>query len=949
MILNFLFQKIDLNKPKTDEKHQSKDNKEVLNTDIKHTQSDITKNQEVTEVENTNTLAQLLNSETKDSKPLLNLETNITNLEKDTVIDCTVTPGNEDTLDWSITSNLVEDDDQEDKDNITKGESAIDWALTEDLYNELPDLTEEEPKLIIDNILSQDIKPIDKKDIKVKNMQQYFIDGELAYPLSEEICVQVDNVLGDLTTPQIMTEVLERDTLKLNKLMLRIKQKLERSEEVRPIIKEITPQVAARLTIKALAQKHTTYILKRHQNDEKININDIIFPTNEIATTIGNLIIETYVYKMVLYKSTNKPIIISTSKYRKAITYKRTSDSEILKIIKGYNKLQKPNELLEIIMSYIMLYAKENNILTGTTLQNFNKEKHETSLQKTAQSLGVYLINVLVMFDIIENININLSKERTNIPHIKIKHNILQEILATPLSYNKPKISTNPRPDYLVIEENEIIDIIITTRRKSKIFQSTNQDKIIPTDTFNEIKKAYNGVPHSINQQIYNDILELYIKVLTITTNKLDNPLIIQFFKSIYFIDLEPIIKENYEDLNTLETLVTYGLSFNIPDLDNLKTTVKKHSSFNNIYNKITAYKFILKGLLNDCNFFRHFAYFYIEKSPTSSGRLHSDVFFLQTQGYKLTLSVLDFYTLAPLTETEYKAFIPIVKAVIPAIKIPPKVENNYKDYQQQNKNLYVKQITSMFKFQNLEQFKEYTLISTKEEKLTWISTRIKKAKEIWIAYNLLEGYINQTFLTTSYQKQDATSSAIQLIGLLKNDPFLCKQSNITGKDYNDIYMQFIILLEKDIKQLINMRKTIINPLLEKYKDGNPNEQITYELLTNDVYWREYKKDKKMTFEKKIHHDEQILAEIKNIRYPFINIVDLKTLDFNDHDKILFALKEYIKAAKLLLLIPYEMLINRNLVKKLIMTKGYNAGKKLVLIVSWTISLKLYKIWEKPL
>jgi hypothetical protein len=183
----------------------------------------------------------------------------------------------------------------------------------------------------------------------------------------------------------------------------------------------------------------------------------------------------------------------------------------------------------------------------------------------------------------------------------------------------------------------------------------------------------------------------------------------------------------------------------------------------------------------------------------------------------------------------------------------------------------------------------------------------------------------------------------------LKNDPFLCKQSNITGKDYNDIYMQFIILLEKDIKQLINMRKTIINPLLEKYKDGNPNEQITYELLTNDVYWREYKKDKKMTFEKKIHHDEQILAEIKNIRYPFINIVDLKTLDFNDHDKILFALKEYIKAAKLLLLIPYEMLINRNLVKKLIMTKGYNAGKKLVLIVSWTISLKLYKIWEKPL
>ena len=171
-------------------------------------------------------------------------------------------------------------------------------VLTEDLYDELPDLTYEDPKMIINNILSksnadivnlknyilsQNIKPIDKKDIKVENMQQYFIKGELAYPLSEEICEEIDNVLGDLTLPETVTKVLDRDTLKWDNLILRIKEKLECSEKLHPIIKEITPQVKAKLTIKALSQKYTKYIRKKYQDNKEINIDDIIFPTNEMA------------------------------------------------------------------------------------------------------------------------------------------------------------------------------------------------------------------------------------------------------------------------------------------------------------------------------------------------------------------------------------------------------------------------------------------------------------------------------------------------------------------------------------------------------------------------------------------------------------------------------------------------------------------------------------------
>ena len=194
MISKFLTLQNDLNKPKKMRKIKSKQNKnmetvnkktndeskdnnnitkEVLNTDIKHTQSDITKNQEVT-------LAQLLSSET--------------DLEKNTIIDCKVTPDSDGTLKEKTNSKH--------KDlAFNENTNTIDWA---NLYDEQPDLAEEDPKIIIDNllskskadiehlrkyILSQDIKPIDKKDIKVENMQQYFIDGELAYPLDRKSVV----------------------------------------------------------------------------------------------------------------------------------------------------------------------------------------------------------------------------------------------------------------------------------------------------------------------------------------------------------------------------------------------------------------------------------------------------------------------------------------------------------------------------------------------------------------------------------------------------------------------------------------------------------------------------------------------------------------------------------------------------------------------------------------
>jgi hypothetical protein len=949
MILDFLKLHAKPDNKTADEKDQSRQNQDNVNNNHKDSKDNTTAevvNTEVDKVENTkhdnatkdndNILEQTLNPKPTENTNLKNKdiafsEYNLTNL--------------------SITPDLVDDLEVDKSENNQSIPSSTNWTITDDLYDELPFdnpeyIAEVDAKSTIETllsksnaeiddlrkyILSKEIKPIAKKDIKVESMQQYFIDENLAYPLTEEICLHIDNIVGDLTSPDIVSKVLEKDKLKLKQIMFKIKQSLEKTEMLHPIIKAISPHVATQLAIKVFTQTYTKYISRRYQKEQELNLNDIKYLLNTTAINIGNLIIETYVYKEILYNDKNKEKIISTSKYKKVKTHERITNAAILKFINEYNKMQdsdKP-ELLQIVMSYIMLYAKENKILELKKYKDFSIEENQKLLQSTAQILGMYLIHELEKQDVVEITYINLSSEKQNVPHIKIKHNMLNEILTTPLSYNRPKITKIPRPDYLVIEENETQNIITTTKRKSNIFfNPNNNNNIIRTETFDAIIKAYNEVPHIVNECVFKDILELYNKALSIPNNKLDNELIKHFFKATYFIDLEPIIKENNQhDLAILETIIDYGLSFHVADLNKLKSKVINHSSFNNIYNKITAYKFVIKGLLNEANFFSHFAYFYIEKSPTSSGRLFSDVFFLQAQGHKLACSLLDFYPQVELTETMYSEFISIVKEAIPEIKIPSKVGNNLKDYQLHNKNLYLKQLLSLFTFESAEKFKEYTSINILEEKLIWISTHIKKPKEIWIAYNLLERFLDHSFFTTSYQKQDATSSAIQIIGKLQNDPRTCEQSNIIGNKYNDVYTQHAKLLEKDLAQAENMLITKIKPLMEEYKDGTENQKIIYELITQKTAWEIFKKTK-VTLSKKINEDLQVLKDLRAFRFPLINVGNLQEPAIDNDAKIVFMIKEYLAAGKLLDLVSKEILINRNITKKLIMTKGYNAGKR---------------------
>lgn len=85
--------------------------------------------------------------------------------------------------------------------------------------------------------------------------------------------------------------------------------------------------------------------------------------------------------------------------------------------------------------------------------------------------------------------------------------------------------------------------------------------------------------------------------------------------------------------------------------------------------------------------------------------------------------------------------FIKIVKEQVPSIQINTKLTASYTVYETQNKNLFLKQLHSMFKFPDLNTFAEYPHNLKQSAKLHWICQHIKKSKEIWLAYNLLTHY----------------------------------------------------------------------------------------------------------------------------------------------------------------------------------------------------------------
>jgi hypothetical protein len=85
-----------------------------------------------------------------------------------------------------------------------------------------------------------------------------------------------------------------------------------------------------------------------------------------------------------------------------------------------------------------------------------------------------------------------------------------------------------------------------------------------------------------------------------------------------------------------IERLMRYALDLDTYHSKSVLLSVENNPAALAIYNKVSAYKYYIKGLLNDANIYSRFNYFY-NKFITSSSRRFSKTIFLTLQGFKLS------------------------------------------------------------------------------------------------------------------------------------------------------------------------------------------------------------------------------------------------------------------------------------------------------------------------
>jgi hypothetical protein len=89
------------------------------------------------------------------------------------------------------------------------------------------------------------------------------------------------------------------------------------------------------------------------------------------------------------------------------------------------------------------------------------------------------------------------------------------------------------------------------------------------------------------------------------------------------------------------------------------------------------------------------------------------------------------------------------------------------------------------------EKYEDYPKESTYREQIDWLAINCKKPREIFYAQLLYNSKYKEPNLSLIYEL-DATSSGLQLIGMLMRDQDNCILSNVIGTKYVDIYTTYV-------------------------------------------------------------------------------------------------------------------------------------------------------------
>jgi hypothetical protein len=263
-----------------------------------------------------------------------------------------------------------------------------------------------------------------------------------------------------------------------------------------------------------------------------------------------------------------------------------------------------------------------------------------------------------------------------------------------------------------------------------------------------------------------------------------------------------------------------FGLKLDILFDKELLLACKMSPSCLRLYNVIISYKYYLKGLLNDVAIFSKFNYFYLPKSITSTGRRFTIPYFLNLQNFKLTKAFCIMHKVSEIGRNNYDKVRRAIMRVIKTESLQQEVkELTYEGYELKTREL----IKNYFKdfLRDKEEYSNYPKDKPYREQIDWLALNCKKPREIFYAKLLITSIYKEPSLSLIYEL-DATSSGLQIIGMMLKEEDICLLSNVIGNRYVDIYGRYIFELSVQMRSIEEYLTKYCNHIGVDFKAKKP-------------------------------------------------------------------------------------------------------------------------------
>jgi len=649
--------------------------------------------------------------------------------------------------------------------------------------------------------------------------ENFYINEGKAYYMNKDQWREVQAIINDCKNLKVLEKTLGKSPNISYKFT-------EIYKEVYENIKKMKSTVYSEI-IKSFEESEVSMIIGKVLNNllleqfKQKEVSEYLFAYKKVCILIGIEMCNLYIMKNIAYEPETEGYEEDvTSKGKKIIRPKFREDEKTyeLRIRKIINMIELKTISITDYMPYLHIDVKsdkEFEYMNAAILILHLTEKEE---QESTLSVEDYNAKVLAqevtanmayhLGEIITNALIGplfkLESDARKVPYLKLANEDLNIELTASAVFTKPMLMNEPVKTSSKHKVRENVTFNLKTKRS--LVKTDANVKLYPKAKLEEILSHM--TQYKIANTNYEEFLRYIEEILDIPFDK-DNKSI-QSFLWVYTLDFKEIL-ENTKYPELVERLMKFGLKLDILfDKDLLKACkLSKSESCLRMYNVIISYKYYLKGLANDVAIYRRFNYFYLPRSITSTGRLFTIPYFLNLQNFKLTKAFVIMHKVSTINEMNYDRVKESIKTQIKTEELCKQVESiNYEEYELKTRELARNYIVSFL--DKKEEFSNYPLEKTYTEKIDWLSKHCRKGKEIFYAQLLYKSYYKEQNLSLIYEL-DATSSGLQLIGLIMKEEDICFLSNVIGNSYIDVYSIYI----QDFLQEI---RTIKDYLIEYYK-----------------------------------------------------------------------------------------------------------------------------------